>query len=398
MLSKKIKLVIFCCSLFAASINTKEILKLNDDNYQHVLENSKITFLAFTADWCPFSQQLLGVFKEFSIKYGDLYSAANTQIAFVDCMAQKEICLKNGVNKYPTMKVFYFGTLLQEYRSARNVEALHDYLDGVIKSKQTFNYQEITSAENFDTISHIKIWHPRNFAGFESLLRAASVAVGNVKILVPFDNENFENGQESFIEFWDGELIRKRYSGSLENYSEFSQWVRKVSSGHVIELTFENAEELVEEGKPFLMLFRTTDEYDRKFKEAILREIGDDYIDKVKPLLVNASVMHFPMIQAGKTLKDIPFLLIDQFMHLYSAPFSKQDIFEAGRIRKFVEDLLSDKLHKRAHGIEVKEEIGTQQETSTTSNAEMEKIEKTESAFKKLEPAKNRYSFAKQEL
>lgn len=50
------------------------------------------------------------------------------------------------------------------------------------------------------------------------------------------------------------------YKGSLSNYDELNIWVQEKCVPFVREITFENAEELTEEGLPFLILFHKPDD------------------------------------------------------------------------------------------------------------------------------------------
>lgn len=50
------------------------------------------------------------------------------------------------------------------------------------------------------------------------------------------------------------------YKGNLSNFDELNIWVQEKCVPLVREITFENAEELTEEGLPFLILFHGTDD------------------------------------------------------------------------------------------------------------------------------------------
>lgn len=65
------------------------------------------------------------------------------------------------------------------------------------------------------------------------------------------------------------------YTGSLSNFDEMYEWVQEKCIPLVREITFENAEELTEEGLPFLILFHnpTDNESVKKYKEVINREL-----------------------------------------------------------------------------------------------------------------------------
>jgi endoplasmic reticulum resident protein 44 len=54
----------------------------------------------------------------------------------VDADQEKIIAANNGINKYPTLKMYRFGVLVKkEYRGARNVQAFEEYLQDQLVSK-----------------------------------------------------------------------------------------------------------------------------------------------------------------------------------------------------------------------------------------------------------------------
>lgn len=68
------------------------------------------------------------------------------------------------------------------------------------------------------------------------------------------------------------------FSGDLKSYDEFSIWCTDKCVPLVREITFENAEELTEEGLPFLILFYHPDDTSsiKKFSEIINKELLDE--------------------------------------------------------------------------------------------------------------------------
>ena len=68
------------------------------------------------------------------------------------------------------------------------------------------------------------------------------------------------------------------FTGDLRNYDTFLAWVQEKCNPVVREITFENAEELTEEGLPFLILFHNPEdtesvrEYNDLVKEQLMGE------------------------------------------------------------------------------------------------------------------------------
>lgn len=68
------------------------------------------------------------------------------------------------------------------------------------------------------------------------------------------------------------------YTGSLQNFDELKIWVQEKCVPLVREITFENAEELTEEGLPFLILFHHPTDHNsiKDYKSIIERQLLDE--------------------------------------------------------------------------------------------------------------------------
>jgi len=95
----------------------------------------------------------------------------------------------------------------------------------------------------------------------------------------------------------------------------------------------------------------------------------------------------------GKSTADLPLIAIDSFRHMYL--FNDfNDIFVEGKLKAFLQDLYSGKLHREFHyGPDI-----TNNEIPVTGKQVKTPTTPPESAFKKLAPSKNRYTIVKDEL
>lgn len=69
--------------------------------------------------------------------------------------------------------------------------------------------------------------------------------------------------------------LDQTYNGSLANFDELHIWASELCVPLVREITFENAEELTEEGLPFLILFHAPDDKDsiKRYNEIVITEL-----------------------------------------------------------------------------------------------------------------------------
>lgn len=110
-------------------------------------------------------------------------------------------------------------------------------------------------------------------------------------------------------------------------------------------------------------------------------------LEAINFLTADGKKFAHPLHHLGKSEKDLPLIAIDSFRHMYLFPNYK-DIEVPGKLKHFIQDLYSGKLHREFH-------------YGPDSDSDMEKAPTTppESTFRKLAPSKNRYTLlSKDEL
>ena len=73
------------------------------------------------------------------------------------------------------------------------------------------------------------------------------------------------------------------FTRNLRDYDEFSAWAAQKCMPLVREITFENAEELTEEGLPFLILFHNPEDNEsiKRYTDIVQRELMGDKCKKL---------------------------------------------------------------------------------------------------------------------
>lgn len=79
----------------------------------------------------------------------------------------------------------------------------------------------------------------------------------------------------------------------------------------------------------------------------MLRELHDQKA-AVNALLADGHKFAHPLKHLGKSAEDLPVLAIDSFQHMFLFPDMKE-LPQAGKLRQFILDLHSGKLHKEFH-------------------------------------------------
>jgi endoplasmic reticulum resident protein 44 len=426
---KLLRFFLFIIILSCLSSVNANVVSLTMHNLDQVLKGSQIVFVAFGAEWCPFSRRLKPIWEESAGKWTKDRPGTSVTWAFVDSVQNADVADKYFVNKYPTMKLFINGEMIaKEYRSTRSVEALTAFVEEQLKTTivdfPDTNY--LYAHMDRDKRNVIGYFKDRNSIEYQNFLKIVALLREDCTFYSAVD-QALQAVSENQILFKDpGTSDEQKYAGSFTDYDFMKQWVTDKCVPLVREVTFENVEELTEEGLPFLIFFRDPKdkEGDKIFTELVgasflnltfyiinilkvMRELPDQKAG-VNALLADGHKFAHPLRHLGKTAKDLPVLAIDSFQHMFLFP-NMSELDQPGKLRQFILDLHSGKLHKEFHetldqriaelqklAIEQAEQFGEEAAKSGEAKppAALPPADTTPkpSIFKELKPSNKRYS------
>lgn len=107
--------------------------------------------------------------------------------------------------------------------------------------------------------------------------------------------------------------LDETFKGNSENFDEVLTWIQTKCVPLVREITFENAEELTEEGLPFMILFHNPDDKDsiRRYNQVVHEQLmGEKHA--ITFLTADGKRFAHPLHHLGKSEKDLPLIAIDR--------------------------------------------------------------------------------------
>jgi len=420
---------LFLCSFLLLSyiykVSYSSSVQLNSNNIHDILHHNELVFVNFYADWCRFSNMLAPIFDEAAENVKkDFPQAGKVVLGKVDCDSETAISNQYQISKYPTLKLFRDGQMMKkEYRGQRSAESLATYIKDQLKEnvKVVESLEELVDVEKDKSavIGYLEKADSANYAIFQRLARNLRddcnfyAAFGDI-------SSSLRSGGDKIV--FKPKVVGEEspYTGEIAAYETLQAWGSDKCVPLVREITFENAEELTEEGLPFLILFHHPDDKDvvAKFTQMAAGELLDERTN-VNFLVADGQKFSHPLHHLGKTEGDLPVLAIDSFRHMYIFP-NMADLTVPGKLKQFVLDLHSGKLHREFHhGPDPVQEIEAKPEEKTeapaavdgtgdipreptgdvvSDNAPETPSVPPGSSFVKLAPSKNRYTLLKDEL
>lgn len=379
-------------------------VSLTNDNLDGLISQNQLVFLNFYTDWCRFSQILAPVFDEAATKINQEFPEAG-QVLFgkIDCDKESAIAGRYHVNKYPTLKLIQNGKVMKrEYRGQRSVEALSSHIRSLLSDPIVY----ISQPQDWDKIEENSAGIVAHIDGLSNdtyivLKKVAMELRDDCKFYVFFKDPATQPGGTTIIFKGARSKLGQKdqsYDGSLQSVDEISAWSMHRCIPLVREITFDNAEELTEEGLPFLILFhhpddkKSVDQFNDVVHNQLLTEKGkqlepqDKVADSINFLTADGIKFSHPLHHLGKSQKDLPLIAIDSFRHMYLLP-NFQDLNIPGKLKAFIQDLYSGKLHREFH-------YGPDPSDNNDNNP----TTPPESTFRKLGPSRNRYTLLRDEL
>lgn len=261
----------------------------------------------------------------------------------------------------------------KEYRGQRSAEAFVEYA----KKQLEDPIKEFVSLKDLETLDDKKrvivgYFDRRDQPEYQTFRRVATNLKEDCHFYVGFGDmvaQMHPPGQPIVVFRPDTAVSHENdetYKGSYSNVEEMSKWSLAKCVPLVREITFENAEELTEEGLPFLILFfrpgdtETIKDYKAVVENQLLSEKSEfalrqachrtdktilSLLANVNFLIADGDRFAHPLHHLGKSQSDLPLIAIDSFRHMYLFPNFK-DMYTAGKLKTFLADLYSGKLHR----------------------------------------------------
>ncbi|XP_065570340.1 endoplasmic reticulum resident protein 44-like [Artemia franciscana] len=407
---KHLLLFYFLILAFVLSTVTCDTPNLTFENIEEVFRSRELVLLNFHVDWCPYSRNLVPIFDNAANNINDQFL---DRVAFlkVDGEEEPELLERFQVSKFPTIKVIRHGQVGKEYRGQRSVDGILKFVfDELVDSVKVV--QDPKEFLNLDmTKRHIiGLFEENSLVHFENLKKVADTQKGNCVFKAGFGKtvQELNSRGQNVINFIPAKAISSQseeiFTGNPKNFEELNKWVKEKCEPLLLEMTFENAEEIVERRIPLLILFHEREDFEsiKKFYDIAQNELFEDK-GKLLFTTVDFDIFAHGLRHTGKYTKNLPLFAIDSMKHLYFFP-DDEDPFEEGMLKGFLEKFHSEKLHYEFHGgptskiqkklkITKTGEIETREDNENKQSQEEAVSAPLESAFQKLAPSKMRYNF-----
>ena len=397
-------IILFLLMTLITTCNSGAV-QLDSSNIDSVIQNFEFVFVNFYADWCRFSNLLAPVWDEGADLINKEMAGQKVVVGKVDCDKNGELGTRFHITKYPTIKFIRNGVLgKKEYRGQRSAEAFLQFVKDETKSP-VVEFKELQELNEMDDHKPhiIGYFERKEDAGVQNFLKLATALKDECIFYAGYgDVVSMMHPPGSDIVAYRPTKARtndedEAFTGNLLNYEDLHAFASEKCNPLVKEITFENAEELTEEGLPFVILFHNPEDTEsvREWNDLVKGELMGER-SQVSFLTADGLKFAHPLHHLGKSKEDLPLIAIDSFRHMYLFP-KYEDMRTPGNVRQFILDLYSGKLHREFHyGPDEDEKEEDNEIQDTTGHIPREKEDRVKRDAKN--PSENRYSLRHDEF
>jgi len=412
---KLLFLVVFLfCHVAYRPINSGAV-QLDSKNIDSTLADNEFVFINFYADWCRFSNMLAPIWDEAAEKAEKEFPEKGKVVfAKVDCDKHSNLGTRFHITKYPTIKYVRNGEMAKrEYRGQRSADSFVDFVREQNKDPIK-EYQNLEELQEMDDTKRYLIgyFETKDSPEYTNFRKVASNLKDDCIVFAGFGEASVRMHPpgQSIIAFRPNKARSNEddetFTGNLKSYDELSAWAADKCTPLVREITFENAEELTEEGLPFLILFHDPEDNEsvKRYSDVVQKELLEDK-QNVNFLIADGIKFAHPLHHLGKNKEDLPLIAIDSFRHMYLFP-KYEDMEIPGKLKQFLKDLYSGKLHREFHygpdPSTTSDEPAANDNMIDTDGQAKNRVKRAQnpppSQFQHLGPSKNRYTLLHDEF
>jgi protein disulfide-isomerase A1 len=237
----------------ADEVDDKHVVVLTSKNYDDELAAQEFMLVEFYAPWCGHCKKLQPHYAEAAATLHD-EGVTNVRLAKVDCTTVRDVCDKNGVQGYPTVKWFRKGQDPIDFDGQRTAAGIIDYVKRFSGPVLT-ELKNKEDAEKFQKSSSVVIVaFTDDDASRKTVEEAAEGmrAEASFGIASPDLSPSGKAGLYAFLSFADEPVA---FEGEFSKPEDIATFVKTESFPLVQEISPENYKRYIERNLPLVWVF-----------------------------------------------------------------------------------------------------------------------------------------------
>ncbi|KAF5864430.1 protein disulfide-isomerase precursor [Aspergillus alliaceus] len=315
-----------------------DVISLTKDTFDGFIKEHDLVLAEFYAPWCGHCKALAPKYEEAATELKE----KNIPLVKIDCTAEEDICRDQGVEGYPTLKIFRGHDSVKPYQGARQTEAIVSYMVKqslpAVSAVTAENIEEIKTMDKIVVIGYI----PSDDQAANDIFTTFAESQRDNYLFAMTNDAAIAKAegakQPSIILYKDFDERKAIYDGEIEQDALLS-WVKTASTPLVGELGPETYSGYITAGIPLAYIFSETKEEREKFAEEF-KPVAEKHKGAINIVTIDAKMFGAHAGNLNLDPSKFPAFAIQDPEKNAKYPYDQSKEVKAKDIGKFIQDVL----------------------------------------------------------
>ncbi|KAJ7068313.1 thioredoxin-like domain-containing protein, partial [Mycena amicta] len=332
-------------SLVVADDVPSDVINLTAATFLPIVEKEPLILVEFFAPWCGHCKALAPQYEEAA----SILKGKNIKIAKVDCVDEADLCQANGIQGYPTLRVYRYGQAT-DYQGPRKADGIVAYMSKqslpAVSEVTAANLQEFKQADNVVVVAYVSSPTDAPAAAFSE---TAEKHRDDYLFGLSTDKDAFAAAKVTppavvVYRKFDEPSVVYPFPILDAQVSDLEDWVKELSIPTLAEVTSENYANYAHSSKPLAYLFLDPTHESKDIAIEAIKPVASKYKSKVNFVWIDA--IKFGDHAKALNLAEVkwPSFVIQDLAKQLKYPFDQSKDVEAASIEAHVSTYLDGKL------------------------------------------------------
>ncbi|THH32878.1 hypothetical protein EUX98_g1310 [Antrodiella citrinella] len=274
---------------FLSFASASDVLDLTNANFEGTVNHEALVLVEFFAPWCGHCKALAPHYEEAATVLKD----KNIKLAKVNCVDEGDFCQANGIQGYPTLRVYRNGEF-SDYTGPRKADGIISYMTKqslpAVSGVTAANFEEFSQADKVVAVAFLTSSTSAPASEFSA---AANKHRDDYLFGLTTDPAAFEAAGVTppaivLYRSFDEPVTQYPYPVLSANVKEIETWIKDLSIPIIDEVSAENYQVYASSGKPLAYLFVDPSDANLNEQVDLIKPVASKYKSTINFVWIDA--------------------------------------------------------------------------------------------------------------